>query len=149
MSSCGYFQIERRTSDAILEEEIQAIDWAEVDAYPVFAGCSDLSESEHLNCFVNSLHNKVTHSMQRYAQELHIDSLGQLNIQITIDKDRELSFITDADTVAFKSTENLRLFLLYIQEGLDSLEVVEPAIKRGIPVTTKFALPIHFTYENE
>lgn len=149
MSSCEFFQMERRTSDVILEEEIQALDWDEVDVYPVFSTCRNLPEAEQLDCFVASLHNKVTHSMQRYAKKHYIDSLTQVNIQITIDKDKKLSFTTDADTVAFKSTTNLQLLLANIQEGLDSLQVIEPALKRGIPVTTKFALPIIFTQENE
>lgn len=148
-SSCEFFQMERRTSDVILEEEIQALDWNEVDVYPVFSNCQDLQEAEQLDCFVTSLHDKVTHSMQRYAQMHYIDSLTQLDIEITIDKNKNLSFTTDADTIAFKSAENLQLLLTNIQEGLDSLQVTEPALKRGIPVTTKFALPIIFIQENE
>lgn len=147
ISSCGYFQMERRTSEVILEEEISAIDWEEVDAYPVFSACREVSDTKQLDCFVTTLHNKIAHGVQRYTQEHSSDSLAELNIQITIDKDKKLSFT--ADTIALHSSVNLPDLLANIQKGLDSLQIVEPAFKRGIPVTTKFVLPIRFTHEEQ
>lgn len=149
MSSCTFFQMERRTSDVILEEELQAIEWDEVDVYPMFSNCKTFSKSEQLVCFVSSLHDKITHGLQRFVIENPMDSIKPLNIQITIDKDKELSFTIASDTTLFISSENLLLLSSYLRSGLDSLTVVEPALKRGIPVTTEFILPIHFTYEND
>ncbi len=150
MSSCEFFQMERRTSsDLILEEELHTINWQEVDTYPVFLECKESLRSDQLECFTEALHNKVIHGMRRYAQTNELDSLTELDILITIDANRKLKFSTNADTIVFKSSTNFHLFMKYIQEGLDSLVVVEPAFKRGIPVTTEFALPIVFTQENE
>lgn len=150
MSSCEFFQMEERTSsDAILEEELHTINWQEVDTYPVFKECSSATESKQLECFTEALHKKILHGMQRYAQTNELDSVVKLNILITIDTNRNLSFTTDVDSLAFHSAASLKRFNKCIQDGLDSLEVVEPSFKRGIPVTTEFALPIIFTQENE
>src|SRR5690554_7083907 len=69
MSSCDFFQMEKRTSsDLILEEELHTINWQEVDAYPVFQNCKEITDSDPLECFTQALHNKVLHGMRRYAQ---------------------------------------------------------------------------------
>lgn len=150
MSSCDFFQMEKRTSsDLILEEELHTINWQEVDAYPVFDDCKETTDSNQLACFTESLHNKVLNGMRRYAQTNELDSLTELDVLITIDVDRNLRFTIHPDSIAFKSPESFSLLRKNIQEGLDSLVVVEPAFKRGIPVTTEFALPIVFTQENE
>lgn len=149
MSSCEFFQTERLTSDVILQEELKAIDWHEVDAYPVFLDCKSLSQEEHLQCFVDALHRKVTHSMQRYAYNNPIDNICKLNILIKIDNEKNLHFTISSDSSVYKSEDNFQLLHTYIQEGLDSLQVIEPALKRGIPVTTEFALPVIFAQENE
>lgn len=150
MSSCDFFQMEKRTSsDLILEEELHTINWQEVDAYPVFQNCKEITDSDPLECFTQALHNKVLHGMRRYAQTNELDSPMELDILITIDVDKNLRFTFNSDTIAFKSPIGLSLLRKSIQEGLDSLVVVEPAFKRGIPVTTEFALPIIFTQENE
>lgn len=149
MSSCEFFQIEKYTSDYLLEEEIQAMNWEEVDVYPIFKGCEDLEQTDHVSCFVSSLHSKVSNGVQRYAQLHALDSLTEINIQITVAKERELSFSVDNAASLFKTASNLEAFTAYLQEGLDSLQVLEPAFKRGVPVTTVFALPIIFSQENE
>lgn len=150
MSSCDFFRMEKRTSsDLILEEELHSINWQEVDAYPVFQDCKETNDSNQLKCFTEALHNKVINGMRRYAQTNELDSLTELDILITIDVDRSLSFTIHSDTLAFKTASSVEFLRKSIQEGLDSLLVVEPAFKRGIPVTTQFALPIVFTQENE
>src|SRR5690625_6035931 len=81
--------------DSILEEEIHTINWQEVDTYPVFKECSSATESKQLECFTEALHKKILHGMQRYAQTNELDSVMKLNILITIDTNRNLSFTTD------------------------------------------------------
>lgn len=150
MSSCEFFHMEERTaSDVILEEELHTINWHEVDSYPVFNECNAVIDSERLACFTESLHTKVLHGMQRFALTNELDSIVKLDLLITIDATKNLRFSAKLDSTAFSSLTNFALLKKYIQEGLDSLVVVEPAFKRGIPVTTEFELPIIFIQENE
>src|SRR5699024_12734880 len=120
MSSCEFFQMEERTSsDAILEEELHTINWQEVDTYPVFKECSSATESKRLECFTEALHKKILHGMQRYAQTNELDSVVKLNILITIDTARNLSFTTDVDSLFFTFAVILNLFNISIDVDLD------------------------------
>ena len=45
-SSCQFFETEKISTETFYEEEIKAIDWKDVDQYPVFTECSDFSEKK-------------------------------------------------------------------------------------------------------
>lgn len=149
MSSCEFLEIKKYSADLLLKEEVQAMNWEEVDVYPVFKECEELAEVDQLACFISSLHSKITNAVQRYADIYSIDDLKRIDLQIEVSKEKELSFsIKDKDSLSELSTDTQSLEA-YIQEGLDSIQVVAPALKRGVPVTTVFALPIIFSLENQ
>lgn len=150
MNSCDFFQMEKRTnSDYILEEELHTINWQEVDTYPVLFECKEAVDARSLDCFTKALHNKILYGMQQYAQENAMDTTIKLHSLITIHADKSIRFSIDADSSTLRRIASIKLLKNYIQKGLDSLTIVEPAFKRGIPVTTEFELPIIFMQENE
>jgi|SRR5699024_4742275 len=149
LCSCQFFQMERQTSEYILQEELKTINWHEVDVYPIFSDCKALDQDEQPDCFIEILHQKITNSIQRYAYEYSKPDFKELKFTIQVDKENKLDFNMDTLTVGFESDESYQIFKNYIQEGLDSIQVIEPALKRGIPVTTKFELPVLFIKENQ
>lgn len=112
MNSCQFFQMERQTSDGILQEELKQIDWQEVDEYPVLWNCTSLPEKEHLQCLSEELHQKMKNSMQRFTKDYDIDSLTQMNIRIIIDKERKLYFSLDIDSIVFKEKKKFSFYKL-------------------------------------
>ncbi|MAL59694.1 MAG: hypothetical protein CMC14_06580, partial [Flavobacteriaceae bacterium] len=53
-SSCQYFNTERISSETFYEEEIESINWSEVDTYPMFRECETFTEKEvQKTCFQN------------------------------------------------------------------------------------------------
>ena len=52
ISSCQFFETEKISTETFLKEEINAINWKDVDRYPVFKECEGISDKlETKSCF--------------------------------------------------------------------------------------------------
>lgn len=141
LQACQFFQVEKVSSETLFEEEIQTINWKDVDAYPLFSSCEEsLDKERQKECFINTLnaaiYQKISNERFTTSQQLFdtvyinfkIDNIGKLSVlQIQIDSLVSREF-PDFET--------------QITEALNVLEISTPAYKRGIPVTTQFTLPI-------
>lgn len=140
LTSCEF--IERKmTSEEILQEEIQALDWNDVDRFPLFDNCDEnSSKTQQKECFVltmNEYFYKVLDAPGMVATKeirdtilvfLEVDNKGKFRIdKIEIDSLLQKEF-------PFLESELLK--------SVDSLRPVTPGYKRGIPVKTQFVLPI-------
>lgn len=139
--SCQFFETEKISSETFYDEEIKTIDWKDVDQYPVFKSCEDFSEKKaQKSCFENTL---ATYLFKA----------------VTSNKDMSIKDLNDTVYVKFSVSENGQLFVKSIEMDsltqaelpnleqslrikIDSIELIAPAYKRGIPVKTKFTLPI-------
>jgi len=138
--SCEFFNGSIVTEETIVAQEKQSIDLDTVDEFPSFSSCDQLEKEAQKNCFFQTLTN---HIYERLSQnelivskaihdtiqvELQIDSLGIIKV-FNIQKE------------AFTAKQLPSLDSL-IYASIDSLPKASPANKRGIPVVTKFMLPI-------
>ena len=117
------------------------VDFTSVDFSPSFKVCDSLiDKAKKAACFRNTIHKKIGAELQKHS----------LTIKDTID---EVVFvdiiITKKGAVIFQemtSTENLKQQLpnldSILQQSVQKLAHIYPAIKRGIPVTTIYRLPI-------
>lgn len=140
-ASCKFFETEKISSEEFLEEELKSISWNEVDSYPVFSGCDEAAgKAAQKDCFENTLR----HYVEDFLKEKEMVSTQSLSstiyMNITIDDSGKISVpeIT-GDSLTFQELPNLKMQL---KESLESLPKTEPALKRGIPVNTRFSLPI-------
>ena len=140
-SSCQFFETEKISSETFYDEEIKTIDWKDVDQYPIFKSCETFSEKKaQKNCFENTLatylFKAVTSNKDMSIKDLNdtvyvkfsVSEKGQLSVK-SIDMDS----LTKAELPRLE--EKLR-------KKIDSIVLTAPAYKRGIPVKTKFTLPI-------
>jgi len=140
-SSCQFFETEKITKETFFETEINAINWNDVDQYPVFSECEHITEKEEQKqCFESTLSNHlyqaipsdkilVAHDLNdTILLEFTVTILGQLSIKKMV-----MDSILQVEIPLFES---------YILRSIDSLQPVAPAYKRGIPVETTFSLPI-------
>lgn len=140
-SSCQLFNTEKIPSETFYEKEVEAIDWSEVDQYPVFTECERFSEKPaQKTCFENALANALYNNMvgeDMLAGEELIDTLW---IEIWVSKQGELTIKNlEIDSIIQKDFPQLTTRIV---QSIDSLDVIAPAYKRGIPVTTQFKLPV-------
>ena len=140
-TSCQFFETDKISSETFYEEEIKAIDWDQVDRYPAFSNCEQFSEKEEQkHCFETTLSRYVHEfiASQNLVTQSDLNSAIQMNF--TISNQGEISNLSIVmDSTIQKKIPRLKEWLTH---SIDSLPKLLPAYKRGIPVETKFQLPV-------
>jgi len=140
-TSCQFFNTEKIPSEEIYEKELESIDWSDVDQYPVFKGCEDISEKiAQKECFEST----IATSMYRTISDRNIIAGHQLSdtlfIEILVSQKGELEIKRmEIDSTVQKDFPELQNWIIH---SLDSMNIIAPAYKRGIPVKTQFTLPV-------
>jgi len=145
--SCDFFKKPVVTEEELVAQEKESINLNTVDEFPSFSNCDSLEKEQQKNCFFQTLTDQiyeqltqnnllVTKTIKDTIQvELYIDTLGIVNV-IDIQKNAVTAkYIPSIDSLIKVSTENL--------------PKASPAYKRGIPVQTKFILPIILNVEEQ
>ena len=141
MTACNWSASREEKTQELVSQEIQSIDWEDVDKYPLFADCDELvSKQEQKKCFMTTL-------LRHFSDTLHeSEFVVQEEIRDTIFVD---FMMEDTGSItlmnihnAEKVNEQLPDFDNQIEKSLSSLPKIEPALKRGIPVRAKFRIPI-------
>lgn len=137
--SCNFVPKEVPDSQELLRRELHAIDWSKVDDYPEYASCDTVDDPEKRKaCFFDRLNFEVIRVLKN-------DSLVQLS---TIDSVEFLVTLTSKSRFTFK-TEKINEKLMpksmmdsIMEKNQDRFSSVQPATKRGVPVTTQFHLNV-------
>jgi len=143
-TSCQFFETEKIESDTIYKEELKTIDWRKVDQYPVFAECDSIEDKTiQKSCFESALASHLCKTIS----DKHIVALKSIygdtvQINFLVSKSGELSIEQmRMDSLVEKEFPKLQEWL---SQSIDSITLIAPAYKRGIPVATKFTLPVVF-----
>ena len=139
--SCQFFETEKISSETFYEEELKAINWEDVDQYPAFSACEEFTEKkEQKHCFETTLSQYVYQTIESKNIVTGQDISSRVLLTFNISNTGEISNLNiEMDTVIEKEIPFLRQWL---EECIDSLPQAAPAYKRGIPVNTKFTLPL-------
>ena len=126
-------------------EKIQALDtivnFSSVDTSPSFKECdSIIDKHQKSNCFRTTIHQKIGAELQKH-QFIIRDSISEIvYVDLLINSKGKIVI------EAMSSSEEMRIQLPELDSVLrisvDKIPNVYAAIKRGIPVTTKYRLPI-------
>lgn len=141
MVSCELFIAKQPTREQLVKQEIQNINWNDLDRYPLFDSCDETVEKPiQKACFETTLTDHLKTAFQQHHIvvhqsvhdtvwiNLHIDNQGKITI-LTIEKsDETTSELPQLDSI-FKSS-------------IAVLPSLYPPLKRDIPVAAKFKLPI-------
>ena len=140
-TSCNYFNVKKTSSEAILEEELRTFNWNEVDAYPNFATCNSLAdESSRKQCFERTLVTSIYKNLSAENIIVSQDVYDTILIYFQISETGKISLIdAQIDSITRIEIPNIEDLL---DQSLDSLPKIYPAIKRGQQVKTQFKLPI-------
>ena len=140
-TSCQFFETKKISSETFLEEEIKSINWQDVDSYPVFKKCETITgKLETKTCFESTLSNHLhqTISSEKMIVTSTLNDTILINFMVSVKGELVVTAIA-IDSVL---QSQLPLLKPNIIRGLDSLQLLTPAYKRGIPVRTTFKLPI-------
>lgn len=147
--SCQFFETEKISTQTFYEEEIQTINWNDIDQYPVFVHCEDFSEKkDQERCFTSTLLNVFMKAVEDQVSENMLNVSIQDTIFLTLNVSEKAKFSMqkiEMDSLMIRIFPFLKEALL---GRVDSLQLRAPAYKRGIPVKTEFTLPIVITTED-
>lgn len=140
-SSCEEFQTRKISSEEILVEETRDFNWHEVDQYPAFAECRNISEVEAAKtCFGNKVSQYFFSRLEAKQPVVtsEIDDTLYLYLKIS-EKGIPAIDSMEIDSLVLEQLPDIRTWLV---QSVDSLPKIYPATKRGIPVKTTFRMPV-------
>ncbi|MEM0933724.1 MAG: hypothetical protein AAGJ12_14740 [Bacteroidota bacterium] len=140
-SACEFFISKEETTQKMVEKELLQINWDDVDQYPLFDACrEDLSKPEQRACFEDTMITQLGKALEGLEFEVDNDLNDTVLIDFLIDED---GFITIQNVEEKASVLNeIENFNSEVTRRLNDFTTVAPAIKRGIPVSVRFRLPI-------
>ncbi len=140
-TSCQFFETEKVSSEEIFKDEIKTINWTNVDRYPSFPNCENIVEkTEQQDCFIQTISTHIYQAISEGNLVASRELQDTIEVGFEVNSSGKLSIVEiKMDTLLQKDFPNLEMKIL---NSLDSLQPLAPAYKRGIPVKTKFTLPI-------
>jgi hypothetical protein len=125
----------------LLQKELQTINWKEVDEFPSFVDCDKLdNKSKRQLCFFEYLTQLIQQKLSSDTLSILYPELDTIEVLVTIFPDAKMKFEPQfsKDSVTY---DTIKIDSI-LQARLVNFPKVNPAIKRGIPVKTKFILPV-------
>lgn len=119
----------------------------EIDTFPSFSVCdSIIDKSQKTNCFRTIIHREIAKSLADRNIKVRKSINETIIVTITIQADGKMVLKTiDASSNLYKEIPQ---FKEYIKKSIVELPKVFPAIKRSIPVTSEYKLPIRIKLDN-
>lgn len=117
------------------------VDFNSVDAFPLFPDCKDIpSRDKQQVCFQLEMSQHIYASLKEYS----LNAIDSINDTVLVKLKVDASGITSLSTIQIsKKTQKLfPEFDSILKVSLQNLPDLQPAIKRNMPVTTEFTLPI-------
>ena len=139
--SCHYFEKKKLDSEKLLEEELQAFNWNELDQYPSFESCEDgIDFQANKVCFETVLTTHIFEVLKSNESMISVPLKDTLILDLLVSKRGGLSVknlkgshISDETSARFKDA---------LTKSFSALPVLYPAIKRSQHVQAVFQLPI-------
>ena len=141
ISSCQYFGGEVPSKKELLDKELNAINWKEVDEFPSFSECDKIKDERmQKQCFFEFLTQTIQDKLTSDTLATLYPELDTIEVKITVFPNSTMKFepqfpkdSTVYDTIKVDSILKSRLV---------NFPKVNPATKRGLPVKTQFILPV-------
>lgn len=143
-NSCDYFSFKKNSNPEKLDS---IVDVTSVDTFPSFQVCdSIINKTEKTACFRKTIHQEITQSLANQKIRIRSSIDETINVIITIHPDSRITLKSvKASENVYQEIANLKEV---IEKSIGDLPKVFPAIKRGIPVTSEYILPIRIRLEN-
>ncbi|SNR88061.1 hypothetical protein [Dokdonia pacifica] len=141
IASCSRWETKKITTEDFLSQEQYIIDITNVDTYPIFNTCDELSESAALKkCF----EDQVTSTLYQELSNHTIVVQESINDTVWLDLivNETGKFCLDSIHLKPMIRKEIPELNAWIHDAIQVMPKPEPAIKRGILVKTRFKVPI-------
>lgn len=140
-TSCQLFDKKVPDEKELLQQELQKINWNQVDQYPSVASCDTiLNKAEQKQCLFDFLIATIQSRIGIDTIHILYPELDTISVKVTINPDASLQFQTEIPQDSI--TYDIKVIDSILQNRLSDFPAVEPAIKQGIKVKSQFVLPV-------
>lgn len=140
-NSCKYFDNQVPSEKELLQKELKAINWNEVDEFPSVVDCEKI-ENKILRqqCFFEYMTQLIQQKLSVDTLSVLYPELDTIEVKVTIFPNATMQFEPQfpKDSVAY---DRIKIDSI-LKSRLVNFPKINPAIKRGIPVKTQFILPV-------
>jgi hypothetical protein len=140
-SSCQYFDRQIPSEKELLQKELKAINWKEVDEYPSVADCEKIGGKElRQQCFFEVMSQLIQTRLNIDTLAVMYPQLDTIEVKVTVFPDATINFEPQfpKDSVVY---DTIKIDSI-LHARLSDFPKINPGIKRGIPVKTQFILPV-------
>jgi len=139
--SCNWSASREEKTQELVSQEIQSIDWKDVDKYPLFDDCDEtVSKQEQKKCFMETLLRHFSDTLEKSEFVLQEAVNDTILVDFVMEDTGSITLMNIHNDAALR--KQLPDFEKQIKNSLGSLPKIQPALKRGIPVRAKFRIPI-------
>ncbi|EAR16045.1 hypothetical protein [Robiginitalea biformata] len=141
LSACNLFESREQRTQKLVDAEIQTINFNEVDQFPLFDDCQETEDKTvQRRCFEETLLMHLSMTLQNFEFRSQASLKDTLHIDFKVDAQGVISITSVEQHPAI--VEANPEFERIVTGSLRSLPRLQPALKRGIPVATRFRLPL-------
>lgn len=141
LSACNLFESREQRTQKLVDAEIQTINFNEVDQFPLFDDCQETEDKAvQRRCFEETLLMHLSMTLQNFEFRSQASLKDTLHIDFKVDAQGVISITSVEQHPAI--VEANPEFERIVTGSLRSLPRLQPALKRGIPVATRFRLPL-------
>ena len=141
LNSCQFLEKQVPSEKELLQKELKAINWKEVDEYPSVNDCENIdNKAQRQQCFFEVLTQLIQQKLSIDTLSVLYPKLDTIEVKVTIFPNATMQFEPQfpKDSVAY---DRIKIDSI-LKARLIDFPKVNPAIKRGIPVKTQFILPV-------
>ena len=137
--SCNFVPKEVPNSQELLRRELHAIDWSKVDDYPTYASCDTIKDAEKSKwCFFERFDFEVLRLLKNDSL-VRLSTIDTVQFKVLITSKSELKFETEMVNEKLLPKWMLDSIMM---KNAKQFSKIQPATKRGVPVTTQFRLDL-------
>lgn len=140
-NSCQYFEKQIPSEKELLQKELKAINWKEVDEFPSVVDCEKIEDkTQRQQCFFEYMTQLIQHKLSVDTLSILYPELDTIEVKVTVYPNSRIIFepLFPKDSVAY---DTIKIDSI-LKARLVGFPKINPAIKRGIPVKTQFILPV-------
>jgi hypothetical protein len=139
LGSCSFF--EDKSKSELIPKVDTIVDFNTVDAFPLFPDCKSVPSREKQQiCFQIQMSQHIYASLKEYSLNVKDSIIDTVLVKLKINREGKTSL--SAIEISEKTSQLLPEFDSIIEVSIRKIPLLKPAIKRDMPVTTEFILPI-------
>lgn len=141
LSSCSFFESKEKRTQELINAELRQIDWNSIDSYPFFYTCDEAApKSQQRICFEETLSSHFRETLKDFEFTLTNKDSMTVVVIFVIDTEGRINVVEiEKDVLVLQQMPE---FDGVVTQSLKNLPKLAPALKRGIPVRTKFKIPV-------